>query len=596
MATRLPSPENGSWPLVQDLFDRGDPAFVDEVRRFHDPDVVGPFAAVWYADRRPTSRRLLLDYLDKPLNAPRHEPLIKRLFKLAEAAGDDEVMGRFMVLFDRAVRRTRRSRYVYDRKAKKSTTMEVAGPSSYSEMPKGKPEQFDDLNEWQRERYANSRLFSGRTRNYLRRRAWRYFRKLGRTSPDRYFAAVRVILPRYVDADVNDGLALLDNWGLVHILFHFSPALVSNPSGWVQAPKHKLSDVKPAPMFAELWKADPEPLLGLLDAAPSRAVRMWAIQMLRTEHPSALPGVALEKLVAWLGHRSPEMVTLAAELLKTGNRMAGVGADRLLEIVKNASPESLEMLCGLAAEALKPAQVTVRQAVDLAKVKSAVVAKLGFGLLQKKKPATEEDCRALLELAEAEAQHLRPEMVRWAAGVLATSSHFKSDWVVELLDSRHEEVRAEGWAWLEKEPRAMEDPHVWQQLLESPYDTIRIRIVEHLQKRTAGPAPLPTAGMDDELVRYLWAAVLLNVSRGSRAKPAVIDMVVNRLRQKPEEAEVLLPLLAVALRSLRKPEFRAGLLGVLGFVRDHPEAESLMNRLFPELKRVPIIAPAAAAS
>src|SRR5262245_14935865 len=214
MPTRLPSPENGSWPLVQDLLDRCDRAFVDELRRFHDPDVLGPFAAEWYHDRRPSSRRLLLEYLDRPLNAPRHEPLIKRLFKLAEAAGDDEVMGRFMVLLDRSVRRTRRNRTVYDRKAKKASSFEVAGPSSFGEMPKWEAARFDDLNEWQRERYQNSRLFSGRTRGYLRRRAWRYFRKLGRTSPEQYFAAIRSILTRYRDEDVADGLALLDNWGL----------------------------------------------------------------------------------------------------------------------------------------------------------------------------------------------------------------------------------------------------------------------------------------------------------------------------------------------------------------------------------------------
>ena len=59
----------------------------------------------WHADKRPASRRLLLDYLDRPLNAFRHEPLIKRLFKLAEAAGDDELMARFLILFDRSIRR-----------------------------------------------------------------------------------------------------------------------------------------------------------------------------------------------------------------------------------------------------------------------------------------------------------------------------------------------------------------------------------------------------------------------------------------------------------------------------------------------------------
>src|SRR5438270_10146970 len=37
--------------------------------------------------------------------AYRLEALVKRLFKLAEAAGDDELMARFLVGFDRSVRR-----------------------------------------------------------------------------------------------------------------------------------------------------------------------------------------------------------------------------------------------------------------------------------------------------------------------------------------------------------------------------------------------------------------------------------------------------------------------------------------------------------
>ena len=63
------------------------------------------FAERWYTDPSPNARRLLLAYLERPLNAFRHEALIKRLFKHAEAAGDDAVMARFLVAFDRSIRR-----------------------------------------------------------------------------------------------------------------------------------------------------------------------------------------------------------------------------------------------------------------------------------------------------------------------------------------------------------------------------------------------------------------------------------------------------------------------------------------------------------
>ena len=243
-----PQTHGGSWPLFEELLERGDPAAVDELRRLHDPDALGRFAAVWYDDRRPAARRLLLLYLDQPLNAPRHEPLVKRLFKLAETAGDDEIMGRFLVLFDRSVRRQRRKRSRWDRDARQAVAFEVAASPTNSVMPRGDAQWWGRLTDKQREAYTSRTLFSVPTRNYLRRRAWRYFRRLGRKQPTRYLAAVRDVLTRYRDADAADGLALLDNWGLVHILFHFSPALASRPAGWKLAEGSSLAQVSAAPI------------------------------------------------------------------------------------------------------------------------------------------------------------------------------------------------------------------------------------------------------------------------------------------------------------------------------------------------------------
>src|SRR5262249_4551854 len=70
----------------------------------------------WYANPSRNARRLLLAYLEEPLNAYRHEALVKRLFKRAEAAGDDAVMARFLVAFDRSIRRIQRRRLHYERR------------------------------------------------------------------------------------------------------------------------------------------------------------------------------------------------------------------------------------------------------------------------------------------------------------------------------------------------------------------------------------------------------------------------------------------------------------------------------------------------
>ncbi|MDB5388164.1 MAG: hypothetical protein JWM11_3810, partial [Planctomycetaceae bacterium] len=87
-----------------------------------------------------------------------------------------------------------------------------------------------------------------------------------------------------------------------------------------------------------------------------------------------------------------------------------------------------------------------------------------------------------------------------------------------------------------------------------------------------------------ELIRFLWASVLLNIHRGSRIKPRVVGQIMERLQRRPEEAPVLLPLLAVSLRSVRGTEWRTGLAGVVQLLERKPELEPLIVQMFPELK------------
>ena len=258
--------DNASWPYVEELLEGGDPRFVAEIRRITDADLLGSFAARWHADRRPASRRLLYEYFDQPLNAYRHEALVKRLFKFAEKAEDDELMASFLVAFDRSVRRIRRKRrhrqsqIVADRSTAESVielwrgrgvenatyyqfrdqfhlfgwhVEEALSIPDGSTMPRGRWYQYrnprtgerirlqdvmrlfgrgadvspgpNPISDEAREQLKERRLFTPATRRYLQRRAWRYFRKLGKQHPDRYIAAVSIALKGYRDEDVADG-------------------------------------------------------------------------------------------------------------------------------------------------------------------------------------------------------------------------------------------------------------------------------------------------------------------------------------------------------------------------------------------------------
>jgi hypothetical protein len=586
MARRDSADRDGSWATAEQMLARGDPDFVDELRRIHQPHLLADLAPRWFADQRPEARRLLLDYLDQPLNAYRHEPLVKRLFKLAEKAGDDVVMARFLVLFDRSVRRKLKRRrhalwntrgtWVAERIAvPRGTTMPRAGdrlPYHYRSDP-GR---------------ANLRLFTVHTRYYLRRRAWRYFRNLGAADPARYLAGVLEALLQYTDDDVPDGLALLDNWGMVHILFHDCPALVAKANGWTLAKGHALAELAPAPAHAPRWQTAGEALIDLLTRARCRPVRQWSIQMLRRHQPDALARLPLPRLLPLLGHADPELATLAAEALKQSPAVAALSVEEWLALLDRVNPQSLDILCELMVQRLDPAAVTLAQAVQLAASRPLPVARLGLAWLRGKQPATPEECRAVLGLGEAEAQPTRAELVRWARTALSAAADFQPTWVLEFLDSRHADVRAEGWAWFLDEVRARDDVGLWQKLLESPYDDLRLQLIAVLGDRVGRgkEIAIDRARLEPDLLRYLWASVLLNIHRGSRAKPLVVRQMVARLERHPEEAGRLLPIIAVALRSVRGPEWRAGLAGVVQLVERCPDAGPAVRAAFPELQMV----------
>jgi hypothetical protein len=206
--------------------------------------------------------------------------------------------------------------------------------------------------------------------------------------------------------------------------------------------------------------------------------------------------------------------------------------------------------------------------------RSKPVAELGLALLRRK-AFTVAEAGMLLSLVQAESEAVRPALLGWLRETLAGFGPARPEWVLEFLDSKHADVRAAGWEWLTAS-EFRDDPAVWHRLVESPYDDVRGPLVAELARRAAGA--------DADTIRLLWATVLLNVARGGRHKPGVVAQVVTRLAEHPAEADRLLPLLAVAVRSLRGPEFRAGLAGVVALAERNSELVPAIRQRFPELQ------------
>ncbi len=77
---------------------------------------------------------------------------------------------------------------------------------------------------------------------------------------------------------------------------------------------------------------------------------------------------------------------------------------------------------------------------------------------------------------------------------------------------------------------------------------------------------------------------MLAVRRGSRAKRQALRQITDRLRQRPEQADLLIPLLRISLRSVRVAERRQALAVTGRAAFDSPSVRGAVHRHFPELQ------------
>ena len=219
------SPQEGVSTLVVDeSFATQDERFVERVRLVASAKYLAGLADRWKRDARPWARQQIFKYLALPMDRPGHHPVVKRLFKQAEANGDNELMAEFLVTFDRLVRRQRRMEYRYDRQTRQVTQEEVLyAPRDQILASAGTmtSQGREGINPFTGEKTSfppktitagvpkNGRLFSYKTRAYVRRRAWRYFRRMGFQTPAAYPQVAAGILAKYRDEDFAKGENIL---------------------------------------------------------------------------------------------------------------------------------------------------------------------------------------------------------------------------------------------------------------------------------------------------------------------------------------------------------------------------------------------------
>lgn len=583
--------ERGSFLLVEECFARQDEAFLPALRMVSHPKVLAAFADRWKKDARPWARAQIFAYLEQPLDCPGHQPLVKHLFKDAEERKDDELMAAFLVAFDTLIRRVRRQAWRWDRETRSGIEYEqLATPSDALPLANAINRIYVDPKTGQRVTEAKSgrrirggRLFSHRTRQYLRRRAWRYFRWLGYRTPAAFPAAVIPALRRYRDADLEKGEHILDSWSLLQICFHGSGAFEFHWRHHRLREGCSLADLRAAPRFAEAWDT-PETaraVFGLVASAPATLVRRWAMDLFRGLKSSATLDLSAEDLLALLDHADEAVQQFGAGLFDAREDNARLPMDTWLRLLGTRNLTALVTLCAAFERHVSGERLSLAQGVALATAKPVPVARLGFKLLRAR-AITPAELPALGALADARCEAVAAELATWALGLVGAKEYYSLEAVSRFFDSVHAPTREAAWAWLIAGSTGYDDAVLWSRLAETPFDDLKLKLVDHLALRLETPA------LSADQLSPVWCAVLLGVHRGGRQKLKAVREIAEAIAKEPESAGRLLPVLAVAVRSVRGPEMRAGLASVMSLLARRPELAEAVRARLPELVFQPI--------
>ncbi|HEX5245394.1 MAG TPA: hypothetical protein VFW23_19185, partial [Tepidisphaeraceae bacterium] len=486
---------------------------------------------------------------------------------------------------DCLVRRQRRNAWRWDPVSRQSWTEEelfvpkdTLVPIDSARAPDGT---FHQKNSRPAKRMPkNGKLFSYRTRYYLRRRVWRYFRHMGFRAASQYPAAIAQALVRYTDEDLAQGENILDSWCLLNICFRAHPALRFTPNHVQLNEGHTLSELSPSPKFARAWTTPQaaQSLWELIADAQSRLVRVWAMALLKAHHQEFLASLTAEQLLPLFDSFDDEVVQFATSALEKLPSLASLPIAMWLKLLEAQNPSALAVICELMTRQVSHERLDLPQTVAMAKAKSAPVAKLGLAFLRRRSFAAPGDRLMLSDLALGQCEAVAPVLTAFALSILGTKESYDVTLVSRFFDALLVPTRLAAWEWLAPQSPGYGDPQLWVRLIETPYEDIRLRLVRILQTR----ATLPGTSLDQ--LAPIWTSVLLGIHRGGRHKIIALHQISRWVIEHPDSAEVLLPVLALAIRSVRVPEMQAGLAAVAQLAEQNPALSEAAQRAIPEMR------------
>lgn len=577
--------------LLDECYAAEDDRFVEEFKKFDSYKFLGEFVDKWVRDRRPWARTQIVQYLRSELNCPGHEVVFKRLFKHFEGEGDHEMMAHFMVALDRIVRRVRWLTYQYDWRSRRSSSRErlYAKPNKTICDQTDRTQTFRD---WRgRERTLplpdklnrpENRLFTHKTRNYLRRRVWRYFRLLSYTKPMAYVAYIAAALRQYDDADFEAGENILDNWALMHACYFHHAAVEFGPSHANPSKGRALAELTPSPYQPSAWQTEKGSLalIELIANAKSSLVRLWAMELLQREHQDAISSIEIQTLLRLLSHIDPRVQAWAVDLFQEHPSLGTLPIDTWLELLDRSSLSVLPLICDAMQKHVSAERLDNEQMIALTCARPVPVARMGFDMLCQRHDLRPFSRDHLTRLSTCQCERIAGEIAAWALGEIGTQANYDLNCVIEFFDAFQQPIRESALDWVERaDSPGFNDPALWARLIETPFDDVKLRLIECLEFRQTRASQ-----QQSQDISQLWTAVILGVHRGGRTKLKAIDQVADSIAADPSQAASLLPVLAVAVRSIRVPERRRALSAVATMVARNPEIREPVARHLPEMQ------------
>jgi hypothetical protein len=530
---------------------------------------LGAFAKRWLDDPRPWARDQLRGYIADGCDRAGHRTLVKRLYKGAEERKDHELMGLFVLAFDRMRRVRMRTRKAYD-----WTTRQVVERVEVEAVKPRSPDAFH---------------FSQRTRIYLQLRVTRYFEQLASAEPQTFRRVALEVFARYEDTDFASGLALVRMRGLITLLFAHSDVVLRRTRFVAVGRGRTLADLEPAPMSPEAWVGAGSDLLDAMPRMRSLFVRRQLARWLERDFATDLRAIDVSRVQKLLTSLHPDVQLFGAKLLESAEGTTNLLLEEWLSLLATDNAEVLLHVVPKMSAVVTPARASLEQCVALARHAAHAPAMLGVEWAETKTITTKDELETALPILDASVAVVRTRALAWLASALMSEEVGLDAHLREILDSRHADVRARGFALLSETPRFRDSIVLWAALAESPHTDARAFLLSLLAKRRSA---FEQTQLGDKSLLHLWATTILEVNRGSRAKQRALSQLGERLEAQPQQAHVLLPLLSFALRSVRETERRGALAALVRTAVRQPEVRAAIARHAPEVE-IPGLTPSA---